>query len=214
MWPGGSRVPNLVLSDHASLLWGTSWLPGAGPSIPLSPAAIPSSLFLSGVAACQSSHRVLAKGASWCLHLNRDPSLKSDNEARAAVRADSGPAHSCRCFFTSHPEDTKSLHLLRRPISPLVTAQTAPFSLAFCRDCLCSWGQERVYLSARPGILRISHPRVPSTAKRDAGSQDCSLLSELPALSPLPPPRWASNDLLWASYLPTTMQSKLEASLH
>ena len=76
----GSRVPNGVLSEDPSSLWVTSWL--AGPCTALSPTPTHFSPAPSKAAACPSSHRVLGKGASWCLHLNRGSSLKANNEAR------------------------------------------------------------------------------------------------------------------------------------
>ena len=215
MWPGGSRVPNLALSDHASLLWGTSWLPGPGPSIPLSPTAIPCSLVLSEVAACQSSHRVLAKGASWCLHLNRDPSLKSDNEARVAVRANLGPAHSCRPPLHQPP--------WRHKVTSLT--QKADFST-------CNIIDSALLPRILPGLPPAPGDRKGSTCRHSLGScwsptQECCPLPRGPQAVGTAacflssqlchhchPPRWASNDLLWASYLPTTMQPELQASLH
>lgn len=81
----GQNCPFLTTPLHSYLL--TFW---ARPSKSLSPN--PSFPFSSGsqqVTTCQSYHcaRPQCKGASWCLHLNRDLSLKSNNEALVGVGA-------------------------------------------------------------------------------------------------------------------------------
>lgn len=135
-----------------------------------------SALALSKVAVCQSYHRALGKGASWCLHLKREglePQVAGSSPGSGErIWAEFIPAAS------SSPAPMKA----RRQFSTCSGGSVSTCSitdsallLSFCRDCPCSWGQERDSLLAQPGVLPVSHPGVLSLPRGTpaAGTSAC-----------------------------------------